>query len=64
MATYEKDVNAFSEISSSQIFALFGQLIAYLGTLDDTTFQLYDSRLQNDRQVSKSSNRCRVDAEG
>ena len=42
MATYEKDVNAFSEISSSQIFALFGQLIAYLGTLDDTTFQLYD----------------------
>ena len=42
MATYEKDVNAFSEIFGSQIFALFGQLIAYLGTVDDTTFQLYD----------------------
>lgn len=42
MATYEKDVNAFSEISGSQIFALFGQLIAYLGAVDDTTFQLYD----------------------
>ena len=50
MATYEKDVNAFSEIFGSQIFALFGQLIAYLGTVDDTTFQLYD-HIARERQT-------------